>query len=89
MVKSHTINRRQNLPKNEGSTVTSQTSEILLLDGRFELLHSLPLDDAEPWPDGLNQEELSEWIEPMLAHCTRPTDRTPSVVQRSDSSVAP
>lgn len=48
-----------------------------------------PADDAEPWPDGLNKEELAEWIEPMLAHCARPTERMASLVQRSASSVAP
>ena len=32
-----------------------------------------PFDQAEPWPDGLTDEEMAEWVEPMLAHCVRPS----------------
>ncbi len=55
----------------------------------LKVLGQPPHDDAEPWPGGLNEEELADLIEPMLAHCARPTERTASLVQRSASSVAP
>ena len=31
-----------------------------------------PADDNEPWPEELNEEEMEEWILPMLTHCVRP-----------------
>lgn len=48
-----------------------------------------PHNDSEPWPDGSTEEEMAEWVEPMLEHCTRPTENTPSLVEQSVPSVAP
>lgn len=32
-----------------------------------------PINDTEPWPEGLDEEEMAQWVLPMLTHCVRPS----------------
>ncbi len=41
----------------------------------LKVMGQTPIDDTEPWPDGLTEGEMAEWVDPMLAHCTRPGGR--------------
>ena len=38
----------------------------------LKVLGQEPFDDGEPWPEGPSEEEMAQWILPMLKHCSRP-----------------
>ena len=38
----------------------------------LKVIGQSPVDTGEPWPDGMSQGEMAEWVLPMLNHCVRP-----------------